>query len=502
MTTQEILQECSAGFNLKFGWMVTLPQIQLDRKEYLEIKKALELIGGKWKGGNAQGFLFEEDPTELLRAQANGEQRNLKKEYQFFATPQELANRMIELLLGCSMDELTVEHRLSLDKKKILEPSAGDGALVKALTEVRFVHVDCFEAMDLNRMKLENVPGAYVIGNDFLMCEDKENYYDIIIANPPFSKNQDILHICKMYEVLRPGGTLITISSKSWFVGSQKMQKDFHEFLTGLGADIEEIKEGAFADSGTMVGSLLIKIMKPVVDAPEIPNSIHHKLWALHSLSKNKESISTEDSEGGKAIFEKAISMGESLITDLENDNETKKEEYRSPSEILDDIEKNMQESTVIFNDLKQILSPNKNIEMDFFKKLFELSDADVTLHIKRKNDKLTISLMPEAANQITPIIITGTPEELDEEFFNKINPALENATELSVINSKSIAAEDKRIDDLASKPKTKSKEPKKAEKSKAEKVAEPALFGDDDSDIGNPTSEDDDENSDDENEE
>jgi hypothetical protein len=39
--------------------VVKLPNQQLDRKEYLEVKKKLELIGGKWKGGKIQGFEFK-----------------------------------------------------------------------------------------------------------------------------------------------------------------------------------------------------------------------------------------------------------------------------------------------------------------------------------------------------------------------------------------------------------------------------------------------------------
>jgi hypothetical protein len=55
------------------------------------------LIGGKWKGGKVFGFVFATDPTELLDQIANGEKRNLKKEFQFFATPEKLADELVYL---------------------------------------------------------------------------------------------------------------------------------------------------------------------------------------------------------------------------------------------------------------------------------------------------------------------------------------------------------------------------------------------------------------------
>jgi len=41
----KILQQCTVANNV-----VKLPEGQLDRKLYQEVAKALELIGGKWKG--------------------------------------------------------------------------------------------------------------------------------------------------------------------------------------------------------------------------------------------------------------------------------------------------------------------------------------------------------------------------------------------------------------------------------------------------------------------
>ena len=71
MDKMTALKACTVENNV-----VKLPDVQLDRKVYLEVKKALELIGGKWKGGKVFGFVFSSDPTELLEQITNGENRN------------------------------------------------------------------------------------------------------------------------------------------------------------------------------------------------------------------------------------------------------------------------------------------------------------------------------------------------------------------------------------------------------------------------------------------
>lgn len=53
MEAKEILNQCTVEGNV-----VKLPGVQLERKKYIEVKKHLELIGGKWKGGVKSKVLF------------------------------------------------------------------------------------------------------------------------------------------------------------------------------------------------------------------------------------------------------------------------------------------------------------------------------------------------------------------------------------------------------------------------------------------------------------
>jgi hypothetical protein len=243
MDKLSVLKDCKVD-----GMVVKLPDIQLDRDLYLEVKKALELIGGKWKSGKVKGFVFSQDPTELLEQISNGEKRNLKKEYQFFATPDSIADRLVKLA------EIDIDST-------ILEPSAGQGAIINAINRLYpYKAIDCYELMDINRTFLSKIVTAYIRGNDFLIECDKN--YDRIIANPPFSKNQDIDHIYKMYDCLNDNGILVSVASMHWHSCTHKKESEFFSWLVQHKAEIIDIEAGEFKESGTMVSSCIVKIRK------------------------------------------------------------------------------------------------------------------------------------------------------------------------------------------------------------------------------------------------
>jgi type I restriction-modification system DNA methylase subunit len=239
MEVKDVLKECTIN-----GLVVHLPNHQLERKLYQEVAKSLELIGGKWKGGKVMGFVFDMDPTDLLKSIQNGDKRNLKKEFQFFATPAEIADWLVELA-DIQPDDT------------ILEPSAGQGAIYEAIKRKHSeAKVTCVEIMEQNSLILSKKKITHYF-QDFLTSECTFNF-DKIIANPPFSKNQDIYHIYKMVECCKSGGRIVSVSSTHWELSQNKKETEFREFLKGMKADIHYIAPGQFKESGTMVGACVI----------------------------------------------------------------------------------------------------------------------------------------------------------------------------------------------------------------------------------------------------
>lgn len=237
--------------------IIYLPDVKLEREEYLEIAKSLNFIGAKWKGGKTRGFVFDktithENAVELLAKAQESNIKEPKKEFQFFETPDELADKMVKLAESQPSD-------------LVLEPSAGRGAIVNAIKrKLPGKIVDCFEISDINRMVLEKIPGLVVRGWDFLQAKPEQlPEYDKIIANPPFSKNQDITHIYKMWDCLGDGGTLVAIISTHWEKSKNKKETAFRQWLTEQKAKIIPLERGVFSESGTKIASNILIIKKP-----------------------------------------------------------------------------------------------------------------------------------------------------------------------------------------------------------------------------------------------
>jgi len=259
MTKEEVLQQCTIDGNI-----VRLPAFQLDRKLYTEVSKSLELIGGKWKGGKVAGFVFpegyEEELESLLGKISSGDKVNIKKETQAFFTPSILATRLVQL---AEIEENEI----------ILEPEAGQGAIIDAILEkFSMAEIFCCEKSTMNQIILNkkypisdyeinhNVIIMHPLNDDFLNL--KCNQFDKIIANPPFSNNQDIDHIYQMYKFLKDGGRIVTIASTHWIYSMNNKEREFKKWLSQVEAEVIEVEAGAFKESGTMVGSVIIVINK------------------------------------------------------------------------------------------------------------------------------------------------------------------------------------------------------------------------------------------------
>lgn len=252
-TKEEVLQNCTVN-----GQIISLPPKQLSKELYNEVKQALNLIGGTWKGGKIQGFEFPQDPTELLQQIATGEKRNLKKEFQFFGSSDKLSDYLVEL---ADIQE----------GNTIAEPEAGQGAIVKAiLRQYPTAKIEGYELMEVNQLFLKDIPNFSLLGSDFLQAPDTKKW-DRIIANPPFNKNQDIDHIYKMWNCCEPNGIIVSMASKHWQHSSNKKETGFKNWLDEINAEIIEVPAGEFKASGTNIATCIIVINK-IVTQPKKQN--------------------------------------------------------------------------------------------------------------------------------------------------------------------------------------------------------------------------------------
>lgn len=241
---EDILKHCTLEGNV-----LKLPAVQFNKKSYAEAKKWIEEAGGFWQGGKVQGFTFPFNAERVFSILHEGKRCNLQQDYQFFETPAELADWLVMLAGGIN------------EADTVLEPSAGRGALIKAIHRAcPSVTVECYELMPENREFLYSLDNVIILDEDF--TKDSVGSYTKIIANPPFSGNQDIEHVRIMYKLLEKGGTLAAITSSHWKIASEKKCVDFRNWLEEVHGEVFEIGAGEFKESRTSISTMAVVIRK------------------------------------------------------------------------------------------------------------------------------------------------------------------------------------------------------------------------------------------------
>lgn len=187
---QDVLTRSTIGPDL-----LTLPDEQLPRDLYLSVAKVIGLAGGKWNRSR-RGFVFPKDPRDALNgALDSGTMRDRKKERQAFYAPPEIA--------------ATVARLADVDGRRVLEPSAGEGALASACETEGAAAVDCVE-IEPECLPQLAAPGRVVVVADFLALQPFARY-ERIVMNPPFAGRTYAKHVEHAKRWLAPGGRLFAI---------------------------------------------------------------------------------------------------------------------------------------------------------------------------------------------------------------------------------------------------------------------------------------------------
>jgi predicted RNA methylase len=246
----DVLKNCTVD-----GPIVRMPQ--LDRKLYVRVNKVLELLGGKWTRAK-NGHEFKQDPGDvILNAVMAGEVTDLTKLYQFYETPSDLADELVQWA-GLSGLET------------ILEPSAGRGRLIDAIkrrypnTAVSFFEIQKQNVIETIEMReAKGYKGVTLLGGDFIAESrpDFIGYFDHVIANPPFSGGQDMDHVKRMALYAKAGGVITTVMSPAFEFWQTKKAVAFREWLDNQDHDVRKVEAGAFKESGTMVNTRLVRIV-------------------------------------------------------------------------------------------------------------------------------------------------------------------------------------------------------------------------------------------------
>lgn len=185
----------------------------------------------------------EAAPYETLRSAADAGVLVVSAP-QLFPTPAHLASRLVEEA------DIRPGHR-------VLEPSAGTGALLDAIKAARG-HLDLTYAVERHHTSCEQLRRRYdlpVRCIDFLEYREFPDGFDRIVANPPFHRGQDVKHIQHMLTMLKPGGRLVSLCADG-----PKQREQLESVACASGGFYESLPAGSFSEQGTDVSIALVVI--------------------------------------------------------------------------------------------------------------------------------------------------------------------------------------------------------------------------------------------------
>jgi hypothetical protein len=202
--------------------------------------------------------------AEAAKAAADGVEVKVNHDPDFFPTPHTVIEQMLDYLYLAMMERFPGETLF------LLEPSAGDGRIVDAIHR-RFrssLEIHCCET-SLTAREILSEKGMHLVGDDFMAYNPPpEETYHAVAQNPPFSRNQWKRHILHAYELLKPGGRLVSVAPghKMRYAHDNGRFSSFVKSLEHWMAF--DLPRGAFRESGTDVNAHILVLDRPMEEGP------------------------------------------------------------------------------------------------------------------------------------------------------------------------------------------------------------------------------------------
>lgn len=242
------------------GQLLRIPA-HLDRADYVAVDKTLQALGGKWNR-RRRAHVFDFDPRQAVARvlEGDGVPASARSREGFVETPAALARQIVSTYSGLSSDT----------SARVLEPSAGSGALVKVILDhapsTRVV------AIEPNQGRAHTIPAHPSVT---VHVETFEQYaetspaqFDSIIMNPPYSTSENptlwIDHFHLASRLLAPGGRMVAILPSGMTFRQDRRHREVRDLLESFGA-YSELAADAFTSSGTSVRTVVAWMSRPTL---------------------------------------------------------------------------------------------------------------------------------------------------------------------------------------------------------------------------------------------
>jgi hypothetical protein len=225
---------------------------QLDANLYKKVKKAFETqeIGGSWDK-RAKVHRFSQDPRPKFMELWQHGTLTVARDG-FFRTPRKVTQYILSRMA------------LGMADYNWLEPSAGDGAIVKELLDANYYpeRIYCIEQNPQRCQELRKL-GVRVANGDFMKYRNSSRIpFQRILMNPPFEEGQDAEHVRRAYHHLDKYGVLAAIMGEGVFFRDDQKSQTFRAWLKAVGAYNERLPDKSFHESGTDVATRFLIVEK------------------------------------------------------------------------------------------------------------------------------------------------------------------------------------------------------------------------------------------------
>lgn len=263
------------------GYWGVIIQAATNLDIWADICKHLKAIGGAYNG-DEDVFVFTKNPiirlNLLLRA---GE--TVIVSTGFVQTPYPVGLTMCE-------------HARLQTGMTLLEPSAGYGALLRAIDDYCreagiVLQYDAIERDTLKRSVLDLAGWNVLEKFDFLLCTP-DRYYDRIIMHPPFE--DETAHILQAMRWLKPGGRLVSLMSTHPFHRNYPIDTTFRSWFGHVKGQIVPLPDKVLhSENGLDMNACIVIIDKDNVRGlPKPPDDLWPKVLP-ETVSSDTVSIVT-----------------------------------------------------------------------------------------------------------------------------------------------------------------------------------------------------------------
>lgn len=149
---------------------------------------------------------------------------------------------------------------------RILEPSAGRGAIVHGLRAKGFTEIDAIEIdpRHVAHLRLCAIRGLDVQPGNFLLMPARAEY-DAVVMNPPFYGTHWMEHVVHAFDWLKPDGVLRAILPVTAEVGESAKHEAFRAWASkrtrwGRGVRFQALPPESFVASGTRINTVILEL--------------------------------------------------------------------------------------------------------------------------------------------------------------------------------------------------------------------------------------------------